>query len=59
MQFIAEWAGAWHDWEMEAEDYIDAGERGLQFGRDRDLRAQGLALQAMPEEGLEPPTRGL
>ena len=27
MQFMAEWADAWHDWEMEAEDFIDAGER--------------------------------
>jgi ketosteroid isomerase-like protein len=27
MQFNAEWAAAWDDWEMEAEDYIDAGER--------------------------------
>ncbi len=26
-QFMAEWADAWDDWEMEAEDYIDAGER--------------------------------
>jgi ketosteroid isomerase-like protein len=26
-QFLAEWADAWDDWEMEAEDYIDAGER--------------------------------
>jgi ketosteroid isomerase-like protein len=27
MQFNAEWAAAWDDWEMEPEDYIDAGER--------------------------------
>jgi ketosteroid isomerase-like protein len=27
MQFNAEWADAWDDWEMEPEDYIDAGER--------------------------------
>ena len=27
MQFMAEWADAWHDWEMVPEDYIDAGER--------------------------------
>ena len=26
-QFNAEWADAWDDWEVEAEDYIDAGER--------------------------------
>jgi ketosteroid isomerase-like protein len=27
MQFNAEWADAWDDWELEPEDYIDAGER--------------------------------
>ncbi|HZO58330.1 MAG TPA: nuclear transport factor 2 family protein [Solirubrobacterales bacterium] len=26
MQFNAEWAAAWDDWEMVPEDYIDAGE---------------------------------
>jgi ketosteroid isomerase-like protein len=26
-EFIAEWADAWDDWEIEVEDYIDAGER--------------------------------
>ena len=27
MQFNAEWAAAWDDWELVPEDYIDAGER--------------------------------
>ena len=27
MQFNAEWADAWDDWELEPEDYLDAGER--------------------------------
>ena len=26
-RFNAEWADAWDDWELEAEDYLDAGER--------------------------------
>jgi ketosteroid isomerase-like protein len=26
-QFNAEWADAWDDWELEVEDYLDAGER--------------------------------
>jgi ketosteroid isomerase-like protein len=26
MQFNAEWADAWDDWELEVEDYLDAGE---------------------------------
>ena len=27
MQFMAEWADAWDGWELEVEDYLDAGER--------------------------------
>jgi hypothetical protein len=27
MQFLAEWADAWDEWELEVEEYIDAGER--------------------------------
>ena len=27
MQFNDEWAAAWDDWELEPEDYIEAGER--------------------------------
>jgi ketosteroid isomerase-like protein len=27
MQFNSEWAAAWDDWEMEPEDFIDAGDR--------------------------------
>jgi ketosteroid isomerase-like protein len=26
MQFNAEWAAAWDDWELEPKDYVDAGE---------------------------------
>jgi len=26
-KFNAEWADSWDDWQMEAEDYLDAGER--------------------------------
>jgi ketosteroid isomerase-like protein len=26
-RFNAEWADAWDDWELEVEDYLDAGER--------------------------------
>jgi ketosteroid isomerase-like protein len=34
-QFNSEWAGAWDDWEIEAEDYIDAGERIVVILRQR------------------------
>jgi hypothetical protein len=27
MQFLAEWPDAWDEWELEGEEYIDAGER--------------------------------
>jgi len=26
-QFMADWADAWDDWELEVEDYVDAGAR--------------------------------
>jgi ketosteroid isomerase-like protein len=42
MQFMAEWADVWDDWELEAEDYIDAGERVVviltQRGRSKATR---------------------
>jgi uncharacterized protein len=34
-QFIAEWTSAWDDWELEVEDYIDAGDRVVVIGRQR------------------------
>ncbi len=38
-QFMAEWAGAWETWELEVEDYADAGERVVvivrQHGRSK------------------------
>ena len=40
MQFNAEWAAAWDDWEMLPEDYIEAGERVvvilIQRGRSKE-----------------------
>ena len=29
MQFLAEWAGAWDEWELEVEEYIDTAERAI------------------------------
>jgi ketosteroid isomerase-like protein len=34
-QFLAEWDDAWDDWEVEVEDYIDAGERVVAIVRQR------------------------
>ena len=34
-QFNAEWAAAWDDWEMEIEDYVDAGERVVVIFKQR------------------------
>ena len=46
MQFNAEWAAAWDDWEMVPEDYIDAGERVvvilIQRGRSK---ATGIPVE--------------
>ena len=45
-QFNAEWAAAWDDWEMEPEEFIDAGERVLviltQRGRSK---ATGIPVE--------------
>jgi ketosteroid isomerase-like protein len=45
-QFNAEWADAWDDWELEVDDYIDAGERVvvilIQRGRSK---ATGIPVE--------------
>jgi ketosteroid isomerase-like protein len=45
MQFNAEWADAWDDWQIEVEDYIDAGERvvGILNQRGRS-KATGIPV---------------
>ena len=44
-QFMAEWGDAWEDWELEVEDYLDAGERVVvivrQHGRSK---ASGVSV---------------
>ena len=44
-QFMAEWGDAWEDWELEVEDYVDAGERVVvivrQHGRSK---ASGVSV---------------
>jgi ketosteroid isomerase-like protein len=45
-QFNAEWAGAWDDWELEVEDYIDAGERVVVLLRQRGRsKATGIPVE--------------
>jgi len=34
-QFHAEWSSAWDDWELEVEDYVDAGDRIVTIVRQR------------------------
>jgi len=34
-QFIADWTSAWDDWELEVEDYIDAGDTVVVIVRQR------------------------
>jgi ketosteroid isomerase-like protein len=44
-QFNAEWADAWDDWELEAEDYIDAGERvGVIVNQRGRSKATGIPV---------------
>jgi len=44
-QFLAEWADAWDDWELEVEDYIDAGERVVAIVNQRGRsKATGIPV---------------
>jgi ketosteroid isomerase-like protein len=46
MQFNAEWADAWDDWELEPEDYIDAGERVVVIVNQRGRsKATGIPVE--------------
>ena len=45
-QFNAEWAGAWDDWELEPEDYVDAGERVVVIINQRGRsKGSGIPLE--------------
>jgi ketosteroid isomerase-like protein len=45
-QFNAEWAEAWDDWELEAEDYLDAGERVVVIANQRGRsKATGIPVE--------------
>ena len=44
-QFLAEWADAWDDWKLEAEDYVDAGERVVVIVNQRGRsKATGIPI---------------
>jgi ketosteroid isomerase-like protein len=46
MQFNAEWAAAWDDWELEAQDYIDTGERVVVILNQRGRsKATGIPVE--------------
>jgi ketosteroid isomerase-like protein len=46
MQFNAEWADAWDDWEVEPEDYIGAGERVVVILNQRGRsKATGIPVE--------------
>jgi ketosteroid isomerase-like protein len=45
-QFLAEWADAWDDWEMEVEAYIDAGQRVVVICNQRGRsKATGIPVE--------------
>ena len=45
-RFNAEWAEAWDDWEIEVEDYIDAGEQVVVLVRQRGRsKATGVPVE--------------
>jgi len=44
-QFMAEWTDAWDDWEMEVEDYLDAGDRVVTIVNQRGRsKATGIPV---------------
>jgi ketosteroid isomerase-like protein len=44
-QFNAEWAAAWDDWQLEVEDFIDAGERVVAIVNQRGRsKATGIPV---------------
>ncbi|MEA2332523.1 MAG: uncharacterized protein QOH58_2661 [Thermoleophilaceae bacterium] len=46
MQFLAEWADAWDGWEIEVEDYNDAGERVVAIVNQRGRsKATGIPVE--------------
>jgi len=46
MRFNAEWAAAWDDWELEVEDYLDAGERVVVIVNQRGRsKATGVPVE--------------
>jgi len=46
LQFNAEWAAAWDDWELVPEDYIDAGERVVVILNQRGRsKATGIPVE--------------
>ena len=46
MQFNAEWAAAWDDWELKAQDYIDAGDRVVVILNQRGRsKATGIPVE--------------
>jgi ketosteroid isomerase-like protein len=45
-QFNAEWADAWDDWELEVEDFIDAGEHVVAIVNQRGRsKATGIPVE--------------
>ena len=45
-KFNAEWADAWDDWALEAEDYLDAGERVVVIVNQRGRsKGSGIPLE--------------
>jgi ketosteroid isomerase-like protein len=44
-EFMADWSEAWEDWEVDVEDYIDAGDRVVTIVRQRGRsKATGVAV---------------
>jgi ketosteroid isomerase-like protein len=46
MRFMAEWAATWDDWDLEAEDFLDAGDRVVAIVNQRGRsKATGVPVE--------------
>ena len=58
MQFMAEWADAWDGWELEVEDYLDAGECVVVILNQRGRsKATGIPGRHALRSGVDAPRR--
>ena len=56
-QFNAEWADSWDEWELEVEDYIDAGESVVAIVNQRGVEGHGHPRRHALRSSVDVPGR--